>query len=349
MNVAPRQTRKRSHHAKPRSEGGRQIAGLIADARYEEAAVLSRLVDRALATQHHALLVVGTRFELVLVPWVTWQLQSLGTPASSPARVGIVRWLGGRPPVRQTGRDQEVLAHKSSAPLAILRCDFACPRFQAHRSCGRGGREMHVGRESASDDEGCTTMAFNIQGGAHCCAFEYDWTSLLCFCEDDGSTAIVGTRSLDGRSISKLTLAGREVFSTVWENTMAAHPGWLLSLMPLVLLGYGHVACIDKTMALLLSLCLSCGGGALKTFEDVLLSIRSIITDMGVEAGIPSIDDVLSQFAAVVKRRVSGTFQAYSRLMPRCVHVHDWHHLWAGVIKYGFEADKYWPSTWKKL
>ena len=45
--------------------------------------------------------------------------------------------------------------------------------------------------------------------------------------------------------------------------------------MPLVLLGYGHVACMDKTTALLLSLWFSCGGGAFKTFEDVLLSISS--------------------------------------------------------------------------
>ena len=72
-------------------------------------------------------------------------------------------------------------------------------------------------------------------------------------------------------------------------------------------------------------------------------------TDVGVEAGIPRIDNVLSHFAAVVKRRVSGTFQAYSRLLPRCVRVHDWHHLWAGVIKFGFEADECWPSTLKKL
>ena len=48
-------------------------------------------------------------------------------------------------------------------------------------------------------------MVFNIQGGAHCCAIEYDWTSLIFFCEDDGSTAIVGIRSLGGRTISKLT------------------------------------------------------------------------------------------------------------------------------------------------
>ena len=32
---------------------------------------------------------------------------------------------------------------------------------------------------------------------------------------------------------------------------------------------------------------------------------------MGVVARIPSIENVLSHFAAVVKRRVSGTFQAY--------------------------------------
>ena len=103
VNVSPRRTR--SHHAKTRSEGSPQMVGLMADARCEEAAVLSRLVDRALATQQHALLVVATRFLLMGVLWVTWQLQSLGTAASSPARVGAVKWLGGRPLVRQTGRD----------------------------------------------------------------------------------------------------------------------------------------------------------------------------------------------------------------------------------------------------
>ena len=103
----------------------------------------------------------------------------------------------------------------------------------------------------------------------------------------------------------------------------------LPSLMPLVLLGYVHVAC---------------------TFEDVLLSIRSLTTDMGNEAGIPSIDNVLSHFGAVIKRSVSGTFQAYSRLLPRrCVHVHDWHHFWAGVIKCVFEAYDCWPSKRKKV
>ena len=78
------------------------MVGLIADSRCEESAVLSRLVDRALATQHHALPVVATRFVLMGVLWVTWQLQPLRTAASSPARFGAVKWLGGRLPVRQT-------------------------------------------------------------------------------------------------------------------------------------------------------------------------------------------------------------------------------------------------------
>ena len=98
-------------------------------------------------------------------------------------------------------------------------------------------------------------------------------------------------------------------------------------------------------MALLLSVWLPCGGGAFKTCEDVHLSIWSITTDIGVEAGSPCIDNVLSHFAAVVKRRVSGTFQAYLRLLPRCVHVRYWHHFWAGVIKCAIEADDWWPST----
>ena len=80
------------------------MVGLIADARCEEAAVLSRLVDRTLVTQNHALPVVATRIVLMGVLWVTWKLQSLGAAASSPARVSAVKWLGGLPVVRQTGR-----------------------------------------------------------------------------------------------------------------------------------------------------------------------------------------------------------------------------------------------------
>ena len=81
-------------------------------------------------------------------------------------------------------------------------------------------------------------MAFNIQGGAHCCALEYGWTSLLCFCEDDGSIAIVGTRSLGGRSISKLTphRSLTERFLARFWDTYSGGSSWLVSLMPLVLL-----------------------------------------------------------------------------------------------------------------
>ena len=57
-----------------------------------------------MATQHHALFVVATLFALIGVLWV-------GTAASSPARVGAVKWLGGRHLVRQTGRDLAELHH----------------------------------------------------------------------------------------------------------------------------------------------------------------------------------------------------------------------------------------------
>ena len=73
-------------------------------------------------------------------------------------------------------------------------------------------------------------MAFNIQGGAHCCALEYDWTSLLCFCEDDGSIAIVGTHSLGGSlhlQVDASPITRRSVFGMVWfgTNAVVAHPG----------------------------------------------------------------------------------------------------------------------------
>ena len=42
---------------------------------------------------------------LMGVLWATWKLQPLGTEASSLPRVAAVKWLGGRPLVRQTERD----------------------------------------------------------------------------------------------------------------------------------------------------------------------------------------------------------------------------------------------------
>ena len=60
---------------------------------------------------------------------------------------------------------------------------------------------------------------------------------------------------------------GRPVFGMVLD-LYSGGSSWILSLFPLVLLGYGHVVCIGKTIALLLSLWLSRGGGAFKTYED---------------------------------------------------------------------------------
>ena len=100
-----------------------------------------------------------------------------------------------------------------------MRLMSACPRFQAHRSFGGGGREMHVARESASDDAGVVRRWLSTSSEEHIAALVYDRTSLLCFCEDDGSIAIDGTRSLGGRSISKLTppRSLAEVFGVVWD------------------------------------------------------------------------------------------------------------------------------------
>ena len=66
---------------------------------------------------------------------------------------------------RQTGKAENIYAIRGrwskrrwrTNPchlFSILRCDVACPRFQAHRSCGMGGHEMHVASESASVDGG---------------------------------------------------------------------------------------------------------------------------------------------------------------------------------------------------
>ena len=107
VNVSLRRTRKKNG-ATMQSAGPRGAHKWSASLRMH-AAVQSRFVYRALATQLRALPVVATRFVLMGVLWLTWQLQSLGTAASSPARVDAVKWLERRPPVRQTGRDLEEL------------------------------------------------------------------------------------------------------------------------------------------------------------------------------------------------------------------------------------------------
>ena len=115
--------------------------------------------------------------------------------------------------------------------------------------------------------------------------------------------------------VDALPITRREVFGMVWD-VYSGGSSWLLSLMPLVLLGCGHVAYIDKTMALLLSLWLSCGGGAFKTFEDVLLSTRSITTDMRVEAGFQ--ESITSCHTS--RLSYSAVFQARCRRTPTCCH-----------------------------
>ena len=155
-------------------------------------------------------------------------------------------------------------------------------------------------------------MAFNIQGGVHCCALEHDWTSLLCFCEDDGSIAIVGTRSLSGPlhlQVDASLIIGREVFGMVWD-IYSGGSSWLLSLMPLVLLDCGHVACKTKQWRCYYH----CG-----LLAAVLSRRLLFVQEHNHRHGRRGRDS--KHFAAVIKRRVSGTFQAYTRLLPRCVHL----------------------------
>ena len=143
-------------------------------------------------------------------------------------------------------------------------------------------------------------------------------------------------------------ITGREVFGMIWD-VYCGESSWLLQLMPLVLLGYGYTTCLDKTMSLLFSMWLACGGDQFGVLEDLLLQVRSMTTDMGVESGIPDMENVLGGFASANNRKTSDSFRLYPRLFPRCVHIHDWHHLWAGVLKCSFGADTNWPGDLNKL
>ena len=70
---------------------------------------------------------VATRFVLMGVLRASRQLQSLGTAASSPSRVGAVKWLGGRPLVRQTARDFAELHY-----VVVDAATFAAVVFDDH-------------------------------------------------------------------------------------------------------------------------------------------------------------------------------------------------------------------------
>ena len=104
-----------------------------------------------------------------------------------------------------------------------------------------------------------------------------------------------------GRSVHPTTdsspTSGRDVFASVLD-VWRSNDEFERVILPGSNLGHGFTNVVDKCIAFLWSLWLVCGGSSLATMESVLLDMRSMCTDFGVESGMPAVDNILEKWAS---------------------------------------------------
>ena len=166
---APR--RKRSHHAKPRSEGSPLLVGLIADARCQEVPVLSRGPGVGDATPHSPggdnSICVGGCSVGDMAATVTWHSGRIY------ARVGAVKWLGGRCLLRQTGRHFVELRSMQNDPgvrIVFQEAQGSCERvfLTQSRRCATlivSDKDVYELDSRAATVSHCTSTLFEWSGG----------------------------------------------------------------------------------------------------------------------------------------------------------------------------------------
>ena len=108
-------------------------------------------------------------------------------------------------------------------------------------------------------------------------------------------------------------------------------------------LGHGFTSVVDKAVAFLWGIWLICGGVDMRTFEAVLLDMRSICTDMGAEAGVAHLPNFLAAWATSHGLPVSPSFQLHKRLFPLMVSIPDCNHMCSNIVKRLFTPLVHWP------
>ena len=114
-----------------------------------------------------------------------------------------------------------------------------------------------------------------------------------------------------------------------------------------VMLHFGGTRLIDKALAFLWSLCLCIG----TCFDDVswfLSRVWSFTTDMGTEHRLGDTPDILRAFLnrlqGVSLEKCMNTIDKASRLMPNCIKVSGWSHVFGNLMKKFCTSFQRWPE-----
>jgi hypothetical protein len=117
-------------------------------------------------------------------------------------------------------------------------------------------------------------------------------------------------------------------------------------VMPGGTLSYGRCGAMNKTAALLYSLWLLFGPDE-EMLRRVLLLVRTITTDFGVEMGTVDSPDFLKAWFA----RLGGAapdicrsmVDCHTRLFPMCLRISGWSHAWGNLMKSIAKSCQQWP------
>ena len=119
-------------------------------------------------------------------------------------------------------------------------------------------------------------------------------------------------------------------------------------LLPFVAMERDQMDTTGKTVTLIWQIMLTVG----ISFWDVrhfLGQVRSLTTDFGVERGIVSMPDVLIDVWEVLGLKVPTGAQPLRWLLPKCVQLAGWRHLWDNIIQRGLSALPWFPLWIERL
>jgi hypothetical protein len=128
---------------------------------------------------------------------------------------------------------------------------------------------------------------------------------------------------------------GLELFGGLVEAIEGCNIDTMCRLfLTLSVLGFGHMKAVDKLMALAWQIWLL-SGPSRATMEAWLGSVRVIITDMGVEAGLADAKCILDIFFDFLRTGsvLEGAQLSDHYFFPHAFLLPGWHHCWSNILK----------------
>jgi hypothetical protein len=141
-------------------------------------------------------------------------------------------------------------------------------------------------------------------------------------------------------------ITGMDIFGAYID--VFYHDGFRTFTLPGATLAHGYTTALHKALTLVWSLWLI-AGPSMQQLETLLARVRSMTTDWGVESFIPSCGNPLQEFAQTMGLRVSEGFRALPNMFAYCVHIGDWNHTIATIVKRSFESVAAWADVLEKL